>query len=89
MGDVNTRQATSVNVDTVIRWKEDLRRIESERRELRAPNKPEKKLKNEEDKLRQKVREYKLQVDPAATDSRDRRIIASLRSPLQDFVPCN
>lgn len=65
---LNTANATSINVDSTIRWKQDLRKIQRERWDLEAQIVAGKKLKIEEVRQRQAERERQLRVDPSADD---------------------
>ncbi|HTN73965.1 MAG TPA: hypothetical protein VL096_01915, partial [Pirellulaceae bacterium] len=65
---LNTAKATSINVDSVIRWKADLRKIQAERRLLQAKDKSDKKAKVEEIKQALLRREYELRTNPDASD---------------------
>lgn len=65
---LNTAKATSINVDSAIRWKTDLRKIQRERWDLDAQRVAEKKLKIEEVRQQQLERELRLRVDPSSAD---------------------
>src|SRR5262245_10626842 len=55
---LNTAKATSINVDTVIRWKQDLRKIAAERRAFREQQEAGKKQHLEDVKRRIAREEY-------------------------------
>ncbi len=65
---LNTAKANSVNTDAAIRWKQDLRKIQSEKRDLEARTAAGKKLRVEEVKQRQFEREQQLRVTPTGAD---------------------
>lgn len=65
---LNSARANSINVDATIRWKQDLRRIQQEMRDLEARKLAGKKLKTEELKQRRLARERQLRTNPSATD---------------------
>ena len=81
---LNTAQATSINVDTVIRWKQDLRKIEAERRDLHARNEAGKKLKIEDVKRRQQMRGQQLRANPTAEDIQTGEALNALLYDLTD-----
>ena len=64
----NTARANSINADTMIRWKSDLRKIQQERRVLDAQAKYEKKLKIEDVRQQQAERERLLRTSASAAD---------------------
>ena len=65
---LNTAKANAVNTDAAIRWKQDLRKIQSEKRDLEARTAAGKKLREEEVKQRQQERERQLRVAPTGAD---------------------
>jgi hypothetical protein len=65
---LNTAQGNSINVDAMIRWKTDLRKIQSEKREFDARREAGKKLRIEEVRQRQFEHERQLRVDPKPED---------------------
>lgn len=81
---LNTARADSINTDTVIRWKEDLRRIENERRDLQARKLAGKKIKIEEAKEQLRQQEIKLRLDPSPDDIRSGQALNALLFDLTD-----
>jgi len=81
---LNTSIANSVNTDTVIRWKQDLRKIEAERRDLLARKEVGKKLKIEDVKRRQQARERELRVSPNSDDIQNGAALNALLYDLTD-----
>jgi FKBP-type peptidyl-prolyl cis-trans isomerase len=65
---LNTASATSINIDTIIRWKKEVRDDAARNRALQARNAAGKKLRIEEVHKLQQDRERKLRIDPDATD---------------------
>ncbi len=65
---LNTAKANSINVDATIRWKQDLRKISYERRQLDAEKDAGKKAKKAEVQQRLAARERQLRTDPSAAD---------------------
>lgn len=65
---LNTAQANSINVDAMIKWKKDLRKIQAENRVLEASRGAGKKLKIEEVRQQQLERERQLRLDPSPRD---------------------
>lgn len=63
-----TAKADSINADTTIRWKQDLRQIQQEIRDIDARRQAGQKAKIEDVKRRQAERETQLRVAPRAVD---------------------
>gem|GEM_PF-6456696 len=81
---LNTARAASINADTVIRWKQDLRKIAAERRVLREQQELKKKQKIEDVKKRLEMREHELRVNPTSTDVIDGQALNALLYDLMD-----
>ena len=81
---LNTAKATSINADTMIRWKQDLRKISAERRELQAVEAAGKKAKIEDVKKRLAQRELELRVNPTAADVDNGQALNALLYDLTD-----
>lgn len=81
---LNTAKADSINVDTVIRWKQDLRKISAERRELQARNEAGKKLRIEEVQERLLLREQQLRTNPTTADIQNGQALNALLDDLTD-----
>jgi hypothetical protein len=65
---LNTAQGNSINVDSMIRWKADLRTIQRERWDLEAQKVAGKKLRIDEVPQKQLERERLLRIDPSPGD---------------------
>ncbi len=65
---LNTAKADSINADTVIRWKQELRKVDAERRAFRDQKEAGKKQKTEDVKKRIAMRERELRTDPTVAD---------------------
>lgn len=81
---LNTAKAESISVDTLIRWKQDLRKIDVERRALREQQQAGKKQKIEDVKKRMAMREHELRVDPTAADVQNGQALNALLYDLTD-----
>src|SRR5262249_48664765 len=75
---LNTAKANSINVDTVIRWKQDLRKIAAERRAFREQQEAGKKQHLEDVKRRIAREEYELRVNPTAADIQNGKALNAL-----------
>ncbi len=65
---LNTAQAKSINADTAIRWKSDLRKIQRERWDEDAKRAAGRKLKAEEASQKQLLHEQQLRLDPTTKE---------------------
>ncbi len=65
---LNTAKADSINTDTVIRWKQELRKADAERRTFRDQKEAGKKQKTVDVKKRIAMREHELRTDPTVAD---------------------
>lgn len=81
---LNTARANSINVDTVIRWKQDLRKIAAEQRALRERQEAGKKQHLEDVKRRIAMEEYRLRVEPTAVEVQNGKALNALLYDLTD-----
>ncbi len=81
---LNTANADSIDTDTLIRWKQDLRRIDAERRVLREQNEIAKKEKLANVKIRIATRERELRIHPTAADIQNGQALNALLYDLTD-----
>lgn len=81
---LNTARAASINTDTIIRWKQDFRKIDAERRALREREQAGKKQKLEDVKRRLAIREHELRVNPSPADVMNGQALNALLYDLTD-----
>src|SRR5579872_4035425 len=81
---LNTAKAESINTDTVIRWKQDLRKIAAEHRAEKERQQAGKKQHAEEVKRRVALHEYELRVNPTANDVQNGQALNALLYDLMD-----
>jgi hypothetical protein len=81
---LNTAQADSINLDTVIRWKQDLRNDQRLHKDLQERNAMGKKLKIEEVKRQQQMRERTLRINPTPSDIQNGQALNALLYDLTD-----
>jgi hypothetical protein len=81
---LNTAKAESIQVDSVIRWKQDLRKIAAEYRVEKERKEFGKKLHLDEVKRRVAAQEYELRTNPTATDIQTGRALNALLFDLMD-----
>lgn len=81
---LNTAKAESINTDTVIRWKQELRKIDAERRAFREQQEAGKKQKIEDVKKRLAMRERELRVNPTTNDIQNGQALNALLYDLMD-----
>jgi hypothetical protein len=81
---LNTAKAESIHTDSVIRWKQDLRRIAVEYRADKERQQAGKKHHLEDVKKRVAAEEYELRTNPTATDIQTGRALNALLFDLMD-----
>jgi hypothetical protein len=81
---LRTAQAASVNVDSAIRWKADLRKIQQEARELEAQKKYQKNMNIEQVRARMAQREKELRTSPSPADVQSGAALNALVYDLTD-----
>ncbi len=81
---LNTAKADSINADTVIRWKQELRKADAERRAFREQKDAGKKQKTDDVKKRIAMRERELRVDPSTADVQNGQALNALLYDLTD-----
>ena len=81
---LRTAKATAINVDTTIRWKEDLRKIQRERAYYDAQKAESKKLTVEEFRRQMAQRERELRTNPSINDVQSGAALNALFYDLTD-----
>src|SRR5262245_51566143 len=81
---LRTAEAASINPDATIRWREDLRKIQQERRILEAEKDQKSKLSAEEGRRRVAQREQELRTNPSPNDVQSGAALSALIYDLTD-----